>query len=67
MYQQRVQAITTPSPENDDVAWNKVLPGVDQLQEFYEFSLLLGTYITMPARSLCPCREPFSQVDCCIV
>ncbi|KAH3759493.1 FAM49 family protein [Pelomyxa schiedti] len=34
-------AIQNPNPETEDTAWNKVLPAVDQLQEFYEFSLLL--------------------------
>jgi len=35
------KAITTPSPETEEAAWNAVLPAVDQLQEFYEFSLSL--------------------------
>jgi len=35
------KAITTPGPETEDAAWNAVLPAVDQLQEFYDFSLQL--------------------------
>eukprot|EP00727_Mastigamoeba_balamuthi_P002463 m51a1_g12213 hypothetical protein (319) ;mRNA; f:14111-16046 len=35
------KAITTPSQETEEAAWNMVLPAVDQLQEFYEFSLAL--------------------------
>eukprot|EP00727_Mastigamoeba_balamuthi_P002464 m51a1_g12214 hypothetical protein (318) ;mRNA; f:16330-17967 len=35
------KAITTPSQETEDAAWSAVLPAVDQLQEFYEFSLLI--------------------------
>jgi len=34
-------AIQNPNAETEELAWNKVLPAVDQLQEFYEFSLLL--------------------------
>jgi len=35
------KAITTPGPETEEAAWNAVLPAVDQLQEFYDFSLEL--------------------------
>lgn len=35
------KAITSPGPENEDAAWNAVLPAVDQLKEFYDFSLEL--------------------------
>jgi len=35
------KAITTPGPETEESAWNAVLPAVDQLQEFYDFSLEL--------------------------
>lgn len=35
------KAITNPSPETEEEAWNEVLPAVDQLKEFYDFSLEL--------------------------
>lgn len=35
------QAITTPSPTSEEEAWNEVLPAVDQLKEFYDYSLEL--------------------------
>jgi len=35
------KAITNPGPETEEVAWEAVLPSVDQLQEFYEFSIEL--------------------------
>jgi len=46
-------AITNPSPENDEIAWNKVLPGVDQLQEFYDFSLHLESLFPKLIVALC--------------
>eukprot|EP01105_Mastigella_eilhardi_P028649 TRINITY_DN95_c0_g1_i1.p2 TRINITY_DN95_c0_g1~~TRINITY_DN95_c0_g1_i1.p2 ORF type:complete len:283 (+),score=107.62 TRINITY_DN95_c0_g1_i1:228-1076(+) len=51
----RKQAITSPSPENEDAAWNKVLPAVDQLQEFYEFSLQLEK--SFPKLLVALCRD----------
>jgi len=35
------KAITTPSKETEKAAWDAILPAVDQLQKFYEFSLEL--------------------------
>lgn len=35
------KAITTPGEETETSAWNAVLPAVEQLQEFYDFSLEL--------------------------
>eukprot|EP01095_Lingulamoeba_sp_RSL-Kostka_P008688 TRINITY_DN2949_c0_g3_i2.p1 TRINITY_DN2949_c0_g3~~TRINITY_DN2949_c0_g3_i2.p1 ORF type:complete len:316 (+),score=106.42 TRINITY_DN2949_c0_g3_i2:171-1118(+) len=35
------KAITNPSQESEEEAWNEVLPAVDQLKEFYDFSLEL--------------------------
>eukprot|EP01090_Pellita_catalonica_P015646 TRINITY_DN4270_c0_g1_i2.p1 TRINITY_DN4270_c0_g1~~TRINITY_DN4270_c0_g1_i2.p1 ORF type:complete len:324 (-),score=63.10 TRINITY_DN4270_c0_g1_i2:118-1089(-) len=32
------QAITEPSDENESAAWKEVLPAVEQLKEFYDFS-----------------------------
>lgn len=35
------EAITNPSPESEEAAWGCVLPAVEQLQTFYDFSLEL--------------------------
>jgi len=35
------KAITSPGEETEGAAWNAVLPAVEQLQEFYDFSLEL--------------------------
>lgn len=32
------KAITTPGPETEKAAWDSILPAVETLQEFYEFS-----------------------------
>eukprot|EP01125_Pyxidicula_operculata_P002489 TRINITY_DN1234_c0_g1_i1.p1 TRINITY_DN1234_c0_g1~~TRINITY_DN1234_c0_g1_i1.p1 ORF type:complete len:320 (+),score=58.59 TRINITY_DN1234_c0_g1_i1:925-1884(+) len=32
------KAITTPGPDSEKVAWDAILPAVETLQEFYEFS-----------------------------
>ena len=47
------QAITTPGPENEEEAWNAVLPAVDQLKEFYDFSLELETCFPKLLSTLC--------------
>jgi len=39
------RAITTPTQDNEDAAWNAVLPAVDVLKELYEFSLELESAI----------------------
>lgn len=35
-------AIATPNQENEDKAWNTILPTVDALREFYSYSSELG-------------------------
>ncbi|GAM27733.1 hypothetical protein SAMD00019534_109090 [Acytostelium subglobosum LB1] len=35
------RAITNPGPDTEETAWEHVLPAVDILQEFYDYSLLL--------------------------
>jgi len=35
------KAITSPSPENEEAAWNTLLPAVEQLKTFYDFSIEL--------------------------
>jgi len=47
------QAITTATPENQDSAWNAVLKAVEQLQEFYDFSLKLQDCFPTLLISLC--------------
>jgi len=49
------KAITTPGPENEDAAWNAVLPAVDQLKEFYDFSLELED--CFPKLLIALCKE----------
>jgi len=47
------KAITTPGPETEESAWNAVLPAVDQLQEFYDFSLELEASFPKLLVALC--------------
>jgi len=47
------KAITTPGPETEEAAWNSVLPAVDQLQEFYDFSLELEACFPKLLVALC--------------
>lgn len=49
------KAITSPGPENEEAAWNAVLPAVDQLKEFYDFSLELEE--CFPKLLIALCRE----------
>lgn len=35
------KAITTPTPETEEAAWSAVLPCIDELESFYNFSLQL--------------------------
>jgi len=51
------KAITTPGPETEESAWNAVLPAVDQLQEFYDFSLDLEACFPKLLVALCK-NEP---------
>jgi len=47
------KAITTPCPDTEEAAWNAVLPAVDQLQEFYDFSLELEACFPKLLVALC--------------
>jgi len=47
------RAITTPGSETEDAAWSAVLPAVDQLQEFYDFSLELEACFPKLLIALC--------------
>lgn len=42
IHKKKKKAITSPSPENEEKAWAAVVPSVDILKDFYEFSLALG-------------------------
>jgi hypothetical protein len=46
-------AITTPSPEAEEAAWEAVLPAVEQLQQFYDFSLELESAFPKLLVALC--------------
>jgi len=47
------KAITTPGQETEEAAWNAVLPAVEQLQEFYDFSLELEACFPKLLVALC--------------
>jgi hypothetical protein len=47
------KAITTPGQETEEAAWNAVLPAVEQLQEFYDFSLELESCFPKLLVALC--------------
>jgi len=47
------KAITTPGPETEDAAWNAVVPAVEQLKEFYDFSLELEACFPKLLVALC--------------
>jgi len=47
------KAITTPGPESEEAAWNTVVPAVDQLKEFYDFSLELESCFPKLLVALC--------------
>jgi len=47
------KAITTPGPENEDAAWGAVVPAVEQLREFYDFSLELDVCFPKLLVALC--------------
>ncbi|KAL0143119.1 hypothetical protein V8B55DRAFT_1474423 [Mucor lusitanicus] len=46
-------AIATPNQENEDKAWNAILPTVDALREFYSYSSELERGIPMLLNVLC--------------
>lgn len=47
------KAITNPSPEAEEEAWKAVLPAVDQLKDFYDFSLELESCFPKLLTALC--------------
>jgi len=56
------KAITNPGPETEDAAWEAVLPAVDQLQQFYDFSLELEQCFPKLLVALCK-NDPRSQLS----
>jgi hypothetical protein len=55
-------AITTPSAENEERAWAAVVPSVDILKEFYEFSLALEKALQRLIPALCAPGLPESDL-----
>lgn len=47
------KAITNPGPESEEEAWEAVLPAVDELKEFYDFSLELEEVFPKLLVALC--------------
>lgn len=47
------EAMSTPSPDAEEAAWNAVLPAVEQLKTFYDFSNELHASFPKLLRSLC--------------
>ena len=47
------RAITTPNESNEQAAWDAVVPAVEQLKEFYEFSLELETAFPKLLQGVC--------------
>jgi len=47
------KAITSPSTENEDAAWAAVLPCVDRLKDFYDYSLELEQCVPKLLTALC--------------
>jgi len=47
------KAITTPGAETEDAAWSQVVPAVEQLREFYDFSLELDACFPKLLVALC--------------
>jgi len=47
------EAMSQSTPENEEAAWNAVLPAVEQLKKFYDFSNELQTIFPKLLKSLC--------------
>jgi len=56
------KAITTPTPDAEDAAWNAVLPAVQQLKEFYEFSIELDASFPKLLLALCKTSDPSDAI-----
>eukprot|EP01121_Diplochlamys_sp_Union-15-3_P018407 TRINITY_DN6685_c0_g1_i1.p1 TRINITY_DN6685_c0_g1~~TRINITY_DN6685_c0_g1_i1.p1 ORF type:complete len:312 (+),score=40.90 TRINITY_DN6685_c0_g1_i1:25-960(+) len=56
------KAITTPGPETEKAAWDAILPAVEQLQKFYEFSLELEQCFPKLLVALCKGDNPLHSM-----
>eukprot|EP01120_Amphizonella_sp_Union-15-10_P006260 TRINITY_DN1977_c0_g1_i4.p1 TRINITY_DN1977_c0_g1~~TRINITY_DN1977_c0_g1_i4.p1 ORF type:complete len:316 (-),score=45.07 TRINITY_DN1977_c0_g1_i4:47-994(-) len=56
------KAITTPGAETEKAAWEAILPAVDQLQSFYEFSLDLEKCFPKLLVALCKGTDPTQTI-----
>jgi hypothetical protein len=56
------KAITNPGPETEDAAWEAVLPAVDQLQQFYDYSMELEQCFPKLLVALCK-NDPRAQLS----
>jgi len=56
------KAISNPGPETEDAAWEAVLPAVDQLQQFYDFSIELEQCFPKLLVALCS-NDPKAQLS----
>lgn len=56
------KAITSPGQETEEAAWQAVLPAVDQLKEFYDFSLELEDCFPKLLVALCK-NDPKSSLE----
>jgi len=56
------KAITTPGSETEDAAWEAVLPAVDQLQQFYDYSMELEQCFPKLLVALCK-NDPKAQLS----
>jgi hypothetical protein len=55
-----VQAINSPGAETEKSAWEALIPAVEQLKDFYEFSLELGKCTFIPQESFIDLSVPFA-------
>eukprot|EP01097_Dermamoeba_algensis_P006210 TRINITY_DN3897_c0_g1_i1.p2 TRINITY_DN3897_c0_g1~~TRINITY_DN3897_c0_g1_i1.p2 ORF type:complete len:313 (-),score=44.74 TRINITY_DN3897_c0_g1_i1:212-1150(-) len=56
------KAILEPKPENEEAAWQAVLPAVDQLKYYYDFSLELEKVFPKLISALCR-NDPRAQLS----
>jgi hypothetical protein len=47
------KAITNPTPDSEALAWNAVLPAVDQLKEFFDYAIELENVFPLLLAALC--------------
>eukprot|EP01120_Amphizonella_sp_Union-15-10_P006261 TRINITY_DN1977_c0_g2_i1.p1 TRINITY_DN1977_c0_g2~~TRINITY_DN1977_c0_g2_i1.p1 ORF type:complete len:316 (-),score=50.99 TRINITY_DN1977_c0_g2_i1:155-1102(-) len=57
------KAITSPGAETEKAAWEAILPAVDQLQNFYEFSLELEQCFPKLLVALCKGTDPTQTIS----